>query len=104
MGRSGAMRGGYLPVIDMAIGIFDSGLGGLTVLDAAQKRLPSMQFIYLADNANAPYGVRKTEDIYNLTCVAVQKLFDLTNLNAFSIPLSHNTGPLIQTLSDPVIT
>ncbi len=77
MGRSGAMRGGYLPVIDMAIGIFDSGLGGLTVLDAAQKRLPSMQFIYLADSANAPYGVRKTEDIYNLTCVAVQKLFDL---------------------------
>ena len=60
----------------MAVGIFDSGLGGLTVLDAAQKRLPDVEFVYLADSANAPYGVRTAEDIYNLTCAAVQRLFD----------------------------
>jgi len=60
----------------MAVGIFDSGLGGLTVLDAAQKRLPDVAFIYLADSANAPYGVRTADDIYNLTCAAVQRLFD----------------------------
>jgi glutamate racemase len=60
----------------MAVGIFDSGLGGLTVLDAAQKRLPDVEFIYLADSANAPYGVRTADDIFNLTCAAVQRLFD----------------------------
>lgn len=60
----------------MAVGIFDSGLGGLTVLQAVQKRLPDVEFVYLADSANAPYGVRTADDIYNLTCAAVQRLFD----------------------------
>lgn len=60
----------------MAVGIFDSGLGGLTVLDAAQKRLPDVEFVYLADSANAPYGVRTADNIYDLTCAAVQRLFD----------------------------
>ncbi|MEX0369332.1 MAG: glutamate racemase [Tateyamaria sp.] len=61
----------------MAVGIFDSGLGGLTVLDAAQKRLPDVEFVYLADSANAPYGVRTADDIFDLTCAAVQRLFDV---------------------------
>ena len=60
----------------MAVGIFDSGLGGLTVLDAVQKRLPDVPFVYLADSAHAPYGVRTADDIYNLTCQSVQRLFD----------------------------
>jgi glutamate racemase len=60
----------------VAVGIFDSGLGGLTVLDAVQKRLPDVPFVYLGDSANAPYGVRTPEDIYNLTTAAVQRLFD----------------------------
>ncbi|MEL6807425.1 MAG: aspartate/glutamate racemase family protein [Pseudomonadota bacterium] len=60
----------------MAIGIFDSGLGGLTVMDAVQTRLPDVPFVYLADSANAPYGVRTAEDIYELTCKSVQRLFD----------------------------
>jgi len=60
----------------MAVGIFDSGLGGLTVLDAVQKRLPDVPFVYFADSANAPYGVRTAEDIYNLTTAATERLFD----------------------------
>lgn len=60
----------------MAVGIFDSGLGGLTVLDAVSKRLPDVPFVYFGDNANAPYGVRDADDIYNLTCDAVAKMFD----------------------------
>ncbi|WP_299404227.1 glutamate racemase [uncultured Roseobacter sp.] len=60
----------------MAVGIFDSGLGGLTVLDAVEKRLPDVPFVYLADSANAPYGVRTSDDIYALTCAAVTRLFD----------------------------
>ena len=60
----------------MAVGIFDSGLGGLTVLDAVQKRLPDVPFAYLADSAHAPYGVRTSDDIFQLTCASVQRLFD----------------------------
>jgi glutamate racemase len=60
----------------MAVGIFDSGLGGLTVLDAIQKRLPDLPVVYYGDNAHAPYGVRTADDIYDLTVAAVGKLFD----------------------------
>ena len=61
----------------MAIGIFDSGLGGLTVFDAVQKRLPDVDFLYYADSANAPYGVRESDDIYNLTVAAVERMWAL---------------------------
>ncbi|NOD75307.1 MULTISPECIES: glutamate racemase [unclassified Ruegeria] len=60
----------------MAVGIFDSGLGGLTVLNAAQQRLPDVDFLYFADSAHAPYGVRDAEDIYQLTRKAVHALWD----------------------------
>jgi len=60
----------------MAVGIFDSGLGGLTVLDAVNKRLPEVPFVYYGDNAHAPYGVRDSDDIYALTTAGVQRLFD----------------------------
>jgi len=60
----------------MAVGIFDSGLGGLTIWEAVQARLPDQEFVYLADSANAPYGVRTPDDIYNLTVAATQRLFD----------------------------
>ena len=60
----------------MAVGIFDSGLGGLTVWDAVTKQLPEVDFVYLADSANAPYGVRKADNIYDLTVTATQRLFD----------------------------
>jgi glutamate racemase len=60
----------------MAVGIFDSGLGGLTVLDAAVKRLPDVPFVYFGDNAHAPYGVRDADDIFNLTTHAVERLWE----------------------------
>lgn len=59
----------------MAVGIFDSGLGGLTVLDAATERLPEVPFVYLGDNARTPYGVRDADDIYALTCTGVERLW-----------------------------
>ena len=60
----------------MAVGIFDSGLGGLTVLDAVAKRLPDLPLVYMGDNAHSPYGVRTPDDIYNLTTKATARLFD----------------------------
>jgi glutamate racemase len=59
----------------MAVGIFDSGLGGLTVLDAVTRRLPRVPFVYYGDNAHAPYGVRDADDVYDLTCRAVDRLW-----------------------------
>ena len=60
----------------MAVGIFDSGLGGLTVLDAVQRRLPDIPLVYFGDNAHAPYGVRDPDDIFALTTAATARLFD----------------------------
>ena len=60
----------------MAIGVFDSGLGGLTVLDACMDKMPDQKFVYLGDNKNAPYGVRDSDDIFRLTCAGVERLWD----------------------------
>ena len=60
----------------MAVGIFDSGLGGLTVLDAVQQRLPDVPFVYYGDNAHAPYGVRDADNVFDLTKTAVAHLWD----------------------------
>ncbi len=60
----------------MAVGIFDSGLGGLTVLDAVAKRLPDVPLYYYADSAHAPYGVRDSDDIHDLTKAAVTAMWD----------------------------
>jgi glutamate racemase len=60
----------------MAVGIFDSGLGGLTVYAAVEKRLPDVPFVYYGDNAHAPYGVRDADDIFDLTCRGVERLWD----------------------------
>lgn len=57
------------------IGVFDSGYGGLTVLKELVKHLPTHDFIYLGDNARAPYGTRSFEVIYEYTLQAVKELF-----------------------------
>lgn len=58
------------------IGVFDSGYGGLTVLKEIVKRLPEYNYIYLGDNARAPYGNRSYEVVYEFTLEAVKTLFD----------------------------
>lgn len=57
------------------IGIFDSGYGGLTILADIQKRLPQYDYLYLGDNARAPYGTRSFDVVYEFTLEAVQELF-----------------------------
>jgi glutamate racemase len=58
------------------IGVFDSGYGGLTVLKEMVARLPAYDYIYLGDNARAPYGNRSFETVYQYTLQCVQWLFD----------------------------
>lgn len=59
------------------IGVFDSGYGGLTILDKIREVLPEYDYIYLGDNARAPYGTRSFEVVYEFTRQAVSKLFDM---------------------------
>lgn len=58
------------------IGVFDSGYGGLTILREIRRRLPDYDYIYLGDNARAPYGNRSFDVVYRFTLEAVAKLFE----------------------------
>jgi glutamate racemase len=60
----------------MSIGVFDSGVGGLTIHRALVDRFPSADFLYLADQANAPYGGRPGEEIVEMTKAGCVRLFD----------------------------
>ena len=59
------------------IGVFDSGYGGLTVLKEIVKQLPEYDYLYLGDNARAPYGTRSFETVYDYTLECVQQLFSM---------------------------
>jgi glutamate racemase len=58
------------------IGVFDSGYGGLTVLKEIIQQLPQYDYLYLGDNARAPYGPRSFETVYEYTLECVKWLFD----------------------------
>lgn len=59
------------------IGIFDSGYGGLTILDKIQQLMPEYDYLYLGDNARTPYGPRSFDIVYEFTLQAVEKLFEM---------------------------
>jgi glutamate racemase len=58
------------------IGVFDSGYGGLTILEQFRRKLPQYDYLYLGDNARAPYGSRSFDMVYEFTRQAVKYLFD----------------------------
>lgn len=71
------------------IGIFDSGYGGLTILEAIRRELPEYDYLYLGDNARAPYGTHSFDVIYRYTLQAVNYLI---NKNCALIILACNTA------------
>ena len=64
-------------VTNKPIGVFDSGYGGLTVLKEIVKQMPEYDYIYLGDNARAPYGSRSFETVYHYTLECVEQLFSM---------------------------
>lgn len=58
------------------IGVFDSGYGGLTILSEMRRLLPGYDYLYLGDNARAPYGTRSFDIVYRFTLQAVKELFN----------------------------
>lgn len=66
-----------LPASPGPIGVFDSGYGGLTILRQFRQLMPQYDYLYLGDNARAPYGPRSFEIVYEFTLQAVKKLFSM---------------------------
>ena len=66
-----------LPSNPGPIGVFDSGYGGLTILHGLRQTMPQYDYMYLGDNARAPYGSRSFEVVYKFTRQAVLKLFSM---------------------------
>lgn len=71
------------------IGVFDSGYGGLTILTELREKLPQYDYLYLGDNARAPYGTRSFDVVYEFTLQAVQELF---NRGCHLVILACNTA------------
>src|ERR1700679_4312267 len=76
----------------MAIGVFDSGIGGLSVHHALVDRLPRADFVFLADQLNMPYGGRSGEEIIALTRAGCERLFEC---GCDLVILACNTGGAI---------
>ncbi|MDV6332097.1 aspartate/glutamate racemase family protein [Asticcacaulis sp. 201] len=76
----------------MAIGVFDSGIGGLSIHRALVDRLPQADFVYLADQKHTPYGDRSGEEIVELTRLGCETLFDA---GASLVVLACNTASAV---------
>ena len=82
-----------------AIGVFDSGFGGVSVLRYAQKQLPKESFIYYGDNLNAPYGCRSEDEIRSLTLTACRNLYK-RGLKALLLACNTATAASINLLKE----
>ena len=81
------------------IGVFDSGVGGISVLRHLRKLLPGERFLYYGDSANAPYGKRPAEEVKQLTLTAVEKMMAY-GLKALVVACNTATSVAIQTLRE----
>ena len=80
------------------IGVFDSGIGGLSVLQALQKELPHERFVYLADNAHAPYGEKSEAFIRQRTHAIAQYLLTQQHIKALVVACNTATAAAIHEL------
>ena len=77
------------------IAVFDSGVGGISVLRHLRKALPGERFVYFGDSANAPYGSRPTEEVRALTLAAVRRLLAEYPLKALVIACNTATAAAV---------
>ena len=81
------------------IGVFDSGVGGISVLKQLTKLLPNERFLYYGDSANAPYGCRTTAQVQELTLAAVEKMLTF-GLKALVVACNTATSAAIRVLRE----
>lgn len=82
------------------IAVFDSGVGGFSVLRRLRQRMPGERYVYFGDCANAPYGSRSTEDVRRLTLSAAETLFTQYPVKALVIACNTATAAAIETLRE----
>ncbi|MCC5911182.1 MAG: glutamate racemase [Clostridiaceae bacterium] len=91
---------------DLAIGVFDSGVGGISVLAELVKSLPNEKFIYYGDSQNAPYGTRSTEEVKTLSFNVVDRLLE-HGIKALVVACNTATSGAIedlrQTFNIPIV-
>ena len=80
------------------IAVFDSGVGGISVLRQLRKLMPEENYIYYGDSANAPYGSRSTEEVRTLTLAAAEKLMKEYPVKALVIACNTATAAAIENL------
>ena len=80
-----------------SIGVFDSGYGGLTVLKELVKKMPQYDYLYLGDNARAPYGTRSFDTVYQYTLECVKRLF-LMNCNLVVLACNTASAKALRTI------
>lgn len=80
--------------------VFDSGFGGLSILDRLIRVMPSENYVYFGDNAFAPYGIRSTEEVQARTIAVVRSLVNAYDPRAIVIACNTATSAAIQELRD----
>jgi glutamate racemase len=85
---------------DAPVGVFDSGVGGLSVLRALRAALPGEDFVYLADNAHAPYGERGNAFVVERSLAVAQQLRDTHGIKALVVACNTATAAAIEQLRD----
>lgn len=80
------------------IGVFDSGYGGLTILSEMVKTLPQYDFIYLGDNARAPYGDKSFETVYQQTLQCVQWFFETAGCHLVILACNTASAKALRTI------
>ena len=80
------------------IAVFDSGLGGISVLRHLRQQMPGERYLYFGDSANAPYGSRSTEEVRQLTMAAAEKLLAQKPLKALVLACNTATAAAVKQL------
>ena len=90
------------------MGVFDSGVGGITVLQALRRKFPSVEFVYLGDTANVPYGTKSPSQIEHLSRLCAQRLRDekidvlvvaCNTASSWALPaIRQEVGPLVDVI------
>lgn len=96
--EAGADLGDMMSSKDDYILVFDSGVGGISVLRQLRKRMPDEKFLYFGDSANAPYGSRPTEQVRKLTLDAVAALTARYPIKAIVVACNTATAAAIEAL------
>lgn len=81
-----------------AIGVFDSGVGGISVLRHLRRLMPGERYVYFGDSANAPYGSRSTQEVRRLTLTAVEQLMSRHSIKALVVACNTATAAAVTQL------